>query len=88
MNPVSSKAKTTNPKKLINATIAKHSPTSESQQHLKDLQIGMTVLHERFGNGKVTNLEGEFPNSKATVDFGSEGQKQLLLKFAKLQIVS
>ncbi len=87
------KQQTANPKpqaankKLINATIAKYKPTTESQQHLKDLQVGMMVLHERFGNGKVTNLEGVFPNSKATVEFDTEGQKQLLLKFAKLQIV-
>ena len=57
------------------------------QEHLKDLQIGMAVSHERFGNGKVINMEGQFPNSKATVHFESAGQKQLLLKFAKLQIV-
>jgi len=74
------------PKKLINATVARYKPTTESQQHLKDLQIGMTVAHDRFGNGKVINIEGIFPNSKATVEFETEGQKQLLLKFAKLQI--
>jgi DNA helicase-2/ATP-dependent DNA helicase PcrA len=32
-------------------------------------------------------MEGSFPNSKATVEFENEGQKQLLLKFARLQIV-
>lgn len=74
-------------KKLVNYTVAKYKPTTASQEHLKDLQVGMTVLHERFGNGKVTNMEGNFPNSKATVEFETEGQKQLLLKFAKLQIV-
>jgi DNA helicase-2/ATP-dependent DNA helicase PcrA len=75
------------PKKLINATVAQYKPASESQEHLRSLQVGMTVSHERFGNGKVLNLEGQFPNSKATVDFGEAGQKQLLLKFAKLEIV-
>ena len=76
------------PKKLINATVAQYKPSSESQDHLKNLQVGMTVSHERFGNGKVVNIEGQFPNSKASVDFGEAGQKQLLLKFAKLEIVS
>ena len=76
-----------NPKKLINSTIARYKPTTESQQHLKDLQIGMTVSHERFGNGKVVNIEGSFPNAKATVEFEAEGPKHLLLKFAKLQII-
>jgi DNA helicase II / ATP-dependent DNA helicase PcrA len=75
------------PKKLINSTIAQYKPTNQSQEHLKALQVGMMVSHERFGNGKVTNIEGQFPNSKASVDFGEAGQKQLLLKFAKLEIV-
>jgi len=75
------------PKNLINATAARYKPTSDTQEHLRTLQVGMTVSHERFGNGKVINIEGEFPNSKASVDFGENGQKQLLLKFAKLDIV-
>jgi DNA helicase-2/ATP-dependent DNA helicase PcrA len=47
----------------------------------------MDVQHERFGTGKVTALEGDFPNNKATVEFSTVGQKQLLLKFAKLTIL-
>lgn len=53
-----------------------------------DLQEGTQVHHERFGKGKITRIEGEAPNQKATVFFPSAGQKQLLLKFAKLQVVS
>jgi DNA helicase-2/ATP-dependent DNA helicase PcrA len=49
--------------------------------------VGMEVEHPRFGKGKVLNMEGEFPNKKATVFFQSAGQKQLLLKFAKLRIL-
>lgn len=55
--------------------------------HLKSLAVGMTVQHDRFGRGKVTDLEGAFPNTKATVHFEATGPKQLLLKFAKLEIV-
>jgi DNA helicase-2/ATP-dependent DNA helicase PcrA len=51
------------------------------------IQVGMEVEHQRFGKGKVLNMDGEFPNKKATVFFHSAGQKQLLLKFAKLRIV-
>jgi DNA helicase-2/ATP-dependent DNA helicase PcrA len=50
------------------------------------IQTGMQVIHPRFGQGKVLNLEGEFPNRKATVFFNEHGQKQLLLKFARLKI--
>jgi len=51
------------------------------------LQVGMEVEHERFGYGKVINMEGNKPDMKATIFFKDLGQKQLLLKFAKLRIV-
>ena len=50
------------------------------------IQSGMVVEHQRFGEGKVLKIEGEIPNLKATIFFQSFGQKQLLLKFAKLKI--
>ena len=53
-----------------------------------NLQVGMDVEHERFGFGKVLTLEGNKPDIKATIFFKELGQKQLLLKFAKLRIVS
>jgi DNA helicase-2/ATP-dependent DNA helicase PcrA len=52
-----------------------------------NLQVGMEVEHERFGFGKVINLEGSKPDIKATIFFKEIGQKQLLLKFAKLRIL-
>ncbi|MEO7216000.1 UvrD-helicase domain-containing protein [Mucilaginibacter sp.] len=53
-----------------------------------NLQVGMQVEHERFGFGKVINLEGNKPDVKATIFFKEIGQKQLLLKFAKLSIIN
>ncbi|MEX1190290.1 MAG: UvrD-helicase domain-containing protein [Bacteroidia bacterium] len=55
--------------------------------NLSGLQSGMQVVHERFGKGKVLNVEGRSGERKATVFFQEVGQKQLLLKFAKLKIV-
>ena len=49
--------------------------------------VGDTVMHAKFGKGKVVALEGSAPNEKATVFFPSVGQKQLLLKFAKLEVI-
>jgi DNA helicase-2/ATP-dependent DNA helicase PcrA len=51
------------------------------------LQVGMEVEHERFGFGKVVHMEGAKPDLKATIFFKELGQKQLLLKFAKLRII-
>ncbi len=47
---------------------------------------GMVVEHQRFGVGKVLKVEGVSPNKKATVFFHNAGNKQLLLKFARLKI--
>ncbi len=52
-----------------------------------NLQVGMEVEHERFGFGKVIQVEGSKNDVKATIFFKELGQKQLLLKFAKLRIV-
>ena len=51
------------------------------------IQSGMEVEHERFGKGKVLLIEGKAPDLKATVFFPGVGNKQLLLKFAKLRIL-
>ena len=46
---------------------------------------GIIVEHATFGKGKVLSVEGAGPNKKASVMFESVGQKQLLLRFAKLR---
>lgn len=51
------------------------------------LKVGYNVIHARFGKGKVTALEGSVPDQKATVFFPRVGQKKLILKFAKLEVV-
>ncbi len=53
----------------------------------KDFVVGLKVAHAKFGKGKIVNIEGAYPNRKATVFFPNVGQKQLLLKFAKLDII-
>ena len=52
-----------------------------------DIQAGMEVEHANFGLGKVVSVEGDGPNKKATVFFHAIGQKNLLLRFAKLVVV-
>ena len=52
-----------------------------------DLYVGAKVSHERFGEGKIIALEGNGGSAKATVVFTHFGQKQLLLKFARLNVL-
>ena len=59
----------------------------ETAQTVGGIAPGVEVKHARFGKGKVLKLEGQEPNVKATVFFPSAGQKQLLLKFAKLEVL-
>ena len=73
--------------KLIQLRQAKKQAQNFDGDDPRDIQTGMTVEHQRFGKGKVQQIEGSFPNLKATVFFPNAGQKQLLLKFAKLKIV-
>ncbi len=51
------------------------------------LMAGMEVEHTKFGKGKVVSVEGSGPNKKATVFFNGVGNKNLLLRFAKLKIL-
>lgn len=52
-----------------------------------DLEVGNRVGHAKFGVVNVIGIEGSSPNQKATIDFDSIGKKQLLLKFAKLDLL-
>jgi DNA helicase-2/ATP-dependent DNA helicase PcrA len=54
----------------------------------RNLTEGAKVLHQRFGKGEVIKLEGNADNRKATINFMGLGEKQLILKFAKLKILS
>jgi len=55
--------------------------------NIGEIAIGMDVEHQRFGKGKVLQLEGNDSNTKALISFNGVGEKQLLLKFAKLKIL-
>ena len=54
--------------------------------NLQKLKVGMRVEHERFGMGKVMVIDTQSGDKKAIVLFEKAGQKQLLLKFARLKI--
>jgi DNA helicase-2/ATP-dependent DNA helicase PcrA len=54
---------------------------------INNIQNGMRVKHSKFGSGKIVEISGENINKKATIFFEGVGQKQLLLRFAKLEII-
>ncbi len=72
---------------MVDVKKAQKNTSDFDTETLRNLQVGNKVNHGRFGIGKVIKLEGAFPNNKATVLFDTVGQKQLLIKFAKLEII-
>ena len=62
-------------------------PSSLASQSSSSLAVGKHIIHNRFGRGEVLRIEGSGDNTKATVQFENVGTKQLLLKFAKFEVI-
>ena len=63
---------------------------SSSSSNLFDskLVVGNVVNHQRFGRGEVVKIEGTGGDLKAEIKFENGDTKKLLLRFAKLEILS
>ncbi|MDR0420192.1 MAG: UvrD-helicase domain-containing protein [Prevotellaceae bacterium] len=53
----------------------------------KDIRIGMRIEHNRFGYGKVIDIDKCELDGRITVMFDDNTKKTLLLKYAKIRIV-
>ncbi|CDF78836.1 ATP-dependent DNA helicase UvrD/PcrA [Formosa agariphila KMM 3901] len=51
------------------------------------LTTGTIVKHLRFGKGEVLKIEGAGADTKAEIKFENGGNKKLLLRFAKLEVL-
>jgi DNA helicase-2/ATP-dependent DNA helicase PcrA len=69
--------------------VSTNAPAATSGTPVSDtkLTVGNVVMHERFGKGKVLNLEGVGGDKKAEIHFEVGGIKKLLLRFAKLDVI-
>jgi DNA helicase-2/ATP-dependent DNA helicase PcrA len=54
-------------------------------REIPSLSPGDRVVHDSFGMGTVVALEGVGDKSVASIDFGSEGVKRLLLRYAPVE---
>ena len=90
-NNEKTKAITFNPsnKKLIkiNSNLSTSSSILDTKLN-KNLIAGDWVLHDKFGKGQISALEGNWPETKANIIFENVGQKSLLLKFARLNKIN
>lgn len=53
-----------------------------------DLRVGMRVEHPRFGDGVIMSIDTSNADPRITVRFSNVDTKVLLLKFARLKIIS
>jgi len=51
------------------------------------LAVGDRVRHAHFGEGRIERLLGSGVNARATVRFPGHGNKELLLQYAKLEVL-
>ncbi|MFZ9660322.1 MAG: ATP-dependent helicase [Chitinophagaceae bacterium] len=65
-----------------------HIPSPDFQpSDTSSLQVGQKVEHQKFGFGKVIKLEGAAHNPVASIHFDLNGEKKIMLNYAKLRIV-
>ncbi len=58
---------------------------SKKSGPIPTLAPGDRVVHDSFGMGTVVSVEGAAEKSVASVDFGSDGVKRLLLRYAPVE---
>ena len=79
--------KTPVPKQTHKGTFKPVSSASKapaSPQNVMGFYVGERVEHSTFGQGKILEITGDGDNRKARIDFDDFGEKQLLLKYARL----
>src|SRR5580658_10505314 len=68
-------------------TIEHHPSPDFVASDTSGLQVGQKVEHQKFGFGEVIGMEGSAHNPIATVKFEHNGEKKIMLNFAKLRII-
>ncbi|MGC5240488.1 DNA helicase PcrA [Streptomyces albogriseolus] len=56
-----------------------------SEKPVVSLAVGDRVTHDQFGLGTVVAVKGTGANAEATIDFGDEKPKRLLLRYAPVE---
>ena len=65
----------------------RHAPRAKSpgNREVVSLSAGDRVTHDKFGLGTVVSTSGMGEKAEATIDFGAEGTKRLLLRYAPVE---
>ena len=72
----------------VRPQVKEHVPTENfAASDMNELKEGDKVEHQKFGFGDVVKLEGAAHNPIATVNFEANGEKKIMLNYAKLRII-
>ena len=69
----------------IRRNFAAPKPTGKSSSNTMQLEVGERVSHDTFGLGTVVAVTGSGDRAEATINFGSFGEKRLLLRYAPVE---
>ncbi len=75
------------PRALVESTEEEAFPAGDALPAEPEFKAGDRVEHAHFGRGTVVRVQGTGVNARATVRFPAHGERQLLLFYAKLQLV-
>jgi DNA helicase-2/ATP-dependent DNA helicase PcrA len=68
--------------------VVEHQPSADFiPSDTSKLQAGQKVEHQKFGFGEVVKMEGAAHNPIATVKFEHNGEKKIMLNYARLRII-
>ncbi|WP_327254542.1 DNA helicase PcrA [Streptomyces sp. NBC_01244] len=80
----------TSPEAFLSSSRSKSGPSGFATRRASDkpviaLVVGDRVTHDQFGLGTVMEVRGAGADAQATIDFGDEKPKRLLLRYAPVQ---
>ncbi|MFF7294539.1 DNA helicase PcrA [Streptomyces sp. NPDC008265] len=80
----------TSPEAFLSSSRTKSGPSGFATRRAADkpviaLLVGDRVTHDQFGLGTVTEVKGAGADAQATIDFGDDKPKRLLLRYAPVQ---
>ena len=74
--------------KSVPAKPVEHLPAADFKpSDTSELKAGQKVEHQKFGFGEVLKMEGAAHNPIATIKFELNGEKKIMLNYAKLRIL-
>ncbi|MBV1875797.1 MAG: DNA helicase II [Cycloclasticus sp.] len=71
----------------VTRPVIANTQTSFGDKEADGFRMGQHVMHAKFGDGVVLNIEGSGGQARVQVNFSSAGSKWLMLAYAKLEKV-